>query len=226
MGNIEIQTEQNIIPAEPLPSRRVKRIKELLLPEAYRAWIAPLLPASFRVTHTYGVIGEGPIRWIEVMESKRDPTVPNHARIYLAPEETHVPTIILGDAGAVVHFAWVDRTVVYPPPEPGQELVVGSSRIRYPDDLIGLPGMDHLRNAQRKIMYAIRLSTFWPQDERILRMDGNVMKAKAYGHYARPVEVFFHLTPTDEWSDGHRFVLTNSESYVRAHPELDFLEMA
>ncbi len=233
MVAIEQQTTSlhsvNTVDADPvmiLPEGAVRKMKDLLLPESSSVWIAPLPPNNFRLLHTYDVLG-GLVRKVEIIESKRG-NGPNHARLYLSPTEDHIPTLIIGEYAGVAHSAWRDGRPAFPLSHNAQEIRVGSTALKYPEELVRLPGINDLLQNQPKIMFTIRPSSFLLQSACILELDGTIVKAKTYVNYFIPGHVFCHVTSPDEWSEAlpgiHGVVLTNSEAYTMAHPELCFAE--
>lgn len=214
-------------PAHTVPEGVATRIKDLLLPESSHVLVAPLPANNFRLLQAYDVLG-GPVRKVEIIESRRG-NGPNHARLYLAPEENHIPTLIVGEYAAVAHCALRDGQPAFPLLPETQAIDTGSLTLKYPDDLVRLPGIDALLRNQSKVMFTVRPSSFWLQRICMLEAGGVIVKAKVYENHFAPGQAFCHVTSSDEWSgafpDGlHGVVLTNSETYAGAHPELGFAE--
>lgn len=209
-----------------IPGALQREIKNQLMPADRDAWIAVLKPNNFRLLSCFQVKNAA-MQQIEIFESRRAPG-PNHLRLYLDAQDSHIPTLILGEYAAVAHSAWQDKKPALPIFQAKQEIPIGEIVIKFPDELMPFPGVADLISQQKKLMYLTRPTSFILKETFLLICNGDVVKTKIFRSQFSPHEMFCHVTSPDEWSQAfpnlgiNGLTLTNSEVHAKAHPELSF----
>lgn len=183
-------------------------------------WIAPLPRVDHRLVYWRRKPTER-IFQIEVFES-RDTLV--HARMYLPPIETHVPTLVVGHPSIVGIYAWRDHQALYPLHVNGAVHVQDCS-FSWPGDFESIPAIASVLKG--KVSYYVRPSSYLLCDIDFTRLLDEPVKVKRFANFFDHT-IFAHITGPNEWEEAfpslgiYGLLVTNSSLYVAAHLEYEF----
>ncbi len=186
-------------------------------------WVAPLPISNHRLVHWHKAPHEGVLQ-IETLQN-RDGLL--HARIYLSPTETHIPTIVIGHPSVVAVYAWRDHKSAHPLRHNMSTPCIDTELI-WPDDFSWLPNKQSMNGG--KTMYYVRPTSFVLTDVYFVSHGDIPVKIKRFTNMFDGTE-FSHITSSNEWDEifpamaVHGLVVTNSPTYVKAHAEYAFASL-
>ncbi len=211
---------------QPVPPDVVRELQDMLLPNQ-PGWVAPLGPNNFRLLRLIPVLDHD-VQQVEIME-RVQVQVPNHARIYFQPVEDFIPTIIFGHYQAVANAAVQDGKTAIALSGTSRTLSEDGITLTVPDDILWLPGLQQILQANPKLMVMTRRTTFVLKEMLVTRVRRAPAVVKIFRNQFAPSEFFARVESLDE---GGRVVeevpnicLTNSADYVARHRSVAFTHL-